>query len=807
MKVSRNWLTDYIDLTLPPERIAEVLTGTGLEVEGMETVEAIPGGLEGIVVGNVLTCGEHPGADRLSLTSVDIGTGEPVSIVCGAPNVAAGQYVLVATVGTTLYPTAAEPFKIKKGKIRGEVSEGMICAEDEIGLGNSHDGILVLDRAYPPGTPAAEVFDLQSDHVYEIGLTPNRSDATHHLGVAFDLAAALSVQEKEPVSVRQPGTAKFTAGPAPAPRAHIPEPQLAPRYAGLVIENLKVATSPDWLRARLNAIGVRPINNVVDVTNYVLHELGQPLHAFDLDKIAGGEIIVTTLAEGTPFTTLDGVERLLTADDLMICDGEKNPMCLAGIFGGAGSGVTERTTRIFLESAHFDAGSVRRSSMHHNLRTDAARIFEKGSDPNVVVKALERAALLLQEVAGGEVTHQLLDHYPEPVQPVKVEVRYDRVDRLIGVELGKDMIHTILESMDMEIVDRQDDRFTVAVPTNKVDVTREVDVIEELLRIYGFNNIPEPATITTAMVVAPRPDPNALRELVGDLLAANGFLETMALSLSESRFYPDRDDLVGIQNTSNVHLDVLRPDLLQSALGTVSHNLAFSQRDLRLFEFGRSYRVDGKTYGEENHLSLTLTGQREAESWHDTGSTETNFYTLKAAVELVLQRLGIDNYRTAEAPQDPFSYGQRYHKGPVVLVDFGAVAGAELERADIKQPVLFADFHWDNLLRVLPKKPIRVATPGKYPTVRRDLALVLEAGIHFAEIERIARKVGKQLIAEVNLFDVYRNEEQLGAGKKSYAVSFLFASDERTLRDQEVDKVMQRMEQQLAKQLGAGVRR
>ncbi len=808
MKVSLNWLREYLDLDLTPERIGEILTGTGLEVEGMEKVETVPGGLEGVVVGHVVKCEKHPNADRLSLTQVDIGRGEPVSIVCGAPNVAAGQYVPVATVGTTLYPTGGEVFTIKKGKIRGEVSEGMICAVDELGLGTDHDGIIVFDKDFTPGTPVADVYDLETDYVYEIGLTPNRSDATNHLGVAFDLAAAMSVEEDRKVSLRQPDVSAFTEGADPAFAAQVIDSSHAPRYAGLVIENLHVGTSPDWLRARLNAIGVRPINNVVDVTNYVLHELGQPLHAFDLDKVAGGAIRVEKLAEGTVFHSLDGVARKLSSDDLMICDGNDGPLCIAGVFGGADSGVSDSTTRIFLESAHFEPGTVRRSSMRHTLRTDAARIFEKGSDPNVVRYALKRAALLLQDLAGGTVAGKILDLYPHPVKPLPVMVRYHRIDQLIGIELGKETVHNILRSMNMEIVEDGEDRFTVAVPTNKVDVTREVDVIEEILRVYGFNKVPEPEMITTAMVVAPSPDPNALRERIGDMLASNGYLEMMGLSLSESRFYEGREDLVSINNTSNVHLDVMRPDLLYSALETVRHNHNFSQRDLRLFEFGRSYFLEGDGYREINHLSLTLTGRRQPESWHGSdGRNEAGFYTLKAAVELVLQRLGVDNYRTAEAPSDTFDFGLRYHKGPMELVDFGAVAGSNLQRVGVKADVYFANFNWDHLLRVLPRKPVQVQTPGKFPTVRRDLALVVDAGVAFADIERLAAKAGKKLITAINLFDVYRNEEQLGAGKKSYAVSFLFESTDRTLKDKEVDKVMSSIEGILGKQLGAEVRR
>lgn len=815
MKVSLNWLRQYLPIELSPSIIGEVLTGTGLEVEGMEKIESIPGGLAGVVVGYVLECGKHPGADRLSLTSVDIGAEAPVSIVCGAPNVAAGQHVLVATVGCTLYPMNGEPFKIKKGKIRGEVSAGMICAEDELGLGDDHDGIIVLEKAFAPGTPAREVYELEEDYVYEIGLTPNRSDATNHLGVAFDLAAALKVNHDQDVSVERPSIAAFKAGDGAPLKVTIQDPTQAPRYAGLTIENLSVETSPDWLRQRLQAIGVRPINNVVDVTNFVLHELGQPLHAFDLAKIEGQEIHVEKLPEGTKFLSLDEVERTLSADDLMICDGKHQPMCIAGTFGGANSGVTDTTTSIFLESAHFEARTTRRSSMRHTLRTDAARVFEKGSDPNVTVYALKRAALLLEELAGGKVTSQLLDLYPSPIAPLEVYVRDQRVVDVIGADLARPQVQSILLTMGMQVVSEDEGGFTVSVPTNKSDVTREIDVIEEILRIYGFDNVPIPTMIETAMIVAPQPDPNYIRELAGDLLAANGFHEMMALSLDESRFYGEVEDgkqlegLVYVNNTSNVHLDVMRPGMLMSALETVAHNHNRQQQDLRLFEFGRSYHLDGEQYKEVNHLTLTLTGQRVGESWHPSpkGKNEVGFYTLKAAVELVLKRLGIDNYRTDEAPAEGFDYGLRYHKGPMVLADFGAVLSEHLRARQVKTALFFADLNWDNILKVLPRKPVQVKTPGKYPSVRRDLALVLDKSISFAEVERLAQKAEKKLLREVNLFDVYENEDQLGSGKKSYAVSFQLESDEATLKDKQVDKVMRAIEGSLSKQLGAEVRR
>lgn len=815
MKVSLNWLRQYLAIDVDPKTIGEVLTGTGLEVEGMDRVESVPGGLAGLVVGHVLECGKHPGADRLSLTKVDTGDGEPKSIVCGAPNVAAGQHVIVATVGTTLYPVGGQPFPIKKGKIRGEISEGMLCAEDEIGLGESHDGIIVLDKAYAPGTPAATVYELEEDYVYDIGLTPNRSDATNHLGVAFDLAAALNVNYGKEVAVRVPDVAGFKEGKEEPVKVTVPDPSQAPRYAGLTVENLTVAPSPEWLRTRLQTIGVRPINNVVDVTNFVLHEFGQPLHAFDLDKITGREIHVEKLPAGTKFTSLDEVERELSADDLMICDGNHNPMCIAGVLGGLNSGVTDSTTRIFLEAAHFEAGTTRRSSMRYVLRTDAARVFEKGSDPNIVVHALKRAALLLEELAGGRVTSKLLDLYPEPIEPTQITVRDQRVIDVIGADLARTQVRRILQSMGMGIASETDADFVVAVPTNKSEVTREIDVIEEILRIYGFDNVPIPALITTSLTVSPSPDPNYVRELTGDLLANTGFHEMMALSLDESRFYGQVEQgkqlpgLVYINNTSNVHLDVMRPGMLNSALEAVAHNHNRQQTDLRLFEFGRTYAVDNGAYRETNHLTLTITGQRQAESWHPVpkGKNEAGFYTLKSAVELVLRRLGVDNFRTAEASPEEYAFGLRYHKGPLVLADFGLVQTSHLRARQIKSAVYFADINWTNVLKVLPRKPIQVTTPGKYPAVRRDLALIVDNKVTFAEVERLARKAEKKLLTDVNLFDVYENDEQLGAGKKSYAVSFQLVSDDKTLKDKEVDKVMRSIEGALTKQLGAKVRR
>ncbi|MCB0635109.1 MAG: phenylalanine--tRNA ligase subunit beta, partial [Lewinella sp.] len=547
MKVSLKWLRQYIDLSgLSAEEIGDILTSTGLEVEGIEEVERIPGGLAGIVIGQVKECGKHPNADRLSVTKVDIGGDELLSIVCGAPNVAAGQKVLVATVGAELYPTNGDdPITIKKGKMRGEVSEGMICAEDEIGLGTSHDGILVLPEAAPVGQAASDYFELDTDYVFEIGLTPNRSDATNHLGVAHDLAAALRMNYGRDVDVKLPDVSGFKVNSHDRPIAvEVRNSTACPRYTGVTLTGFKVGESPDWLKERLRAVDVRPINNIVDVTNFVLHELGQPLHAFDLEEVKANKIIVDTLPAGSKFLALDEVERELSDEDLMICDGNEHGMCIGGVFGGIGSGVKESTTAIFLESAHFDAQYIRRTSMRHNLRTDAAKVFEKGSDPNITDYALRRAILLMQELAGGEVSSEVVDIYPQPVKPVHIRVRYARINLLIGVDIPAAKVHSILEAMGMTITDTNDEGFTIAVPTNKADVTREVDVIEEILRIYGFNNVPIPARVTTSMALAPDPDPTAIRNAVADQLAARGFHEMMALSLSESRYYRQHEELI-----------------------------------------------------------------------------------------------------------------------------------------------------------------------------------------------------------------------------------------------------------------------
>ncbi len=815
MKVSLNWLKDYIDLdNLSAEKIGEILTDIGLEVEGMEEVESIPGGLHGVRVGKVVECGQHPNADKLSLTKVDLGNGEPVQIVCGAPNVAAGQKVMVATVGATLYPNdAEEPLKIKKGQIRGEVSEGMICAEDELGLGDDHSGILVLPEEAEVGTTAREYFHMETDYVYEIGLTPNRSDATNHLGVAKDLAAALRINYQKSGTIHLPSVEDFSVDKRDLTvEVEVRHTEACPRYAGLSISGLRIEESPEWLKKRLRAIGLRPINNVVDVTNFVLHELGQPLHAFDLERIAQQKIIVQTLPEGTPFTTLDEVERNLAEDDLMICDGDSRGMCIAGVFGGVNTGVTAQTERIFLESAHFNAQYIRRSSMRHNLRTDAAKVFEKGSDPNVAVYALKRAALLLRELAGGQISSPIIDIYPKPIEPKEIAVRYDRINRLIGIELDPREVHQILEALEMEIRHKDEQGFRVAVPTNKADVTREADLIEEILRIYGFNQVPIPEKVSTTMAVAEQPDPSTVRNRVADYLSGNGFSEMMAVSLSESRYYREHlpgmseDHLVRVNNTSNVHLDIMRPDMLFSALEAVLHNHNRQRSRIRLFEFGRSYQRQREDIVEKNHLSLVLTGERWPESWVFDNEKNADFYSLKAVVHNVLLRLGGQGWRESPPQHDYFAYGLQYQRGDQSLVEFGKVDGSLVKKMDIRGQVFFADFNWDALLQIARKQRVEFMPLNKFPSVRRDLALVIENSVKFGDIEAIVRKVGKKLITDINLFDVYENEEQLGAGKKSYALSLIFQDPGKTLKDKEVDKVMNKIIHQCERELSARIR-
>ncbi|MFK8103173.1 MAG: phenylalanine--tRNA ligase subunit beta [Saprospiraceae bacterium] len=814
MKVSLNWLKDYLDIPLSTTEVSLLLTDIGLEVEGEAEIEDVKGGLQGIVIGKVVTCDKHPNADKLSLTTVDVGAEALLQIVCGAPNVAADQKVLVATVGTTLYTPEGEAWKIKKGKIRGEVSEGMICAEDELGLGESHDGIMVLPDSVEVGSLASDYFKIETDVVFEIGLTPNRSDATAQIGVAKDLAAALKVLHQQDANVKMPDVADFVIDNQDLPISVVVEDAKAcPRYSGLSISGITVKESPAWIKKRLNSIGVRPINNIVDITNFVLHELGQPLHAFDADKIAGKKIIVKTLAEGTSFTTLDEQERKLSAEDLMICDGEGKGMCIAGVFGGIASGVTEATKNIFLESAHFEAIQLRRSSTRHLLFTDASKIFEKGSDPNVTLYALKRAALLIKELAGGSISSEIVDVYPQKIEPQQIAVSYHKVTRLIGVEIPHEKIKEILVALEMKIISETETGLTVAVPTNKSDVLREVDIIEEVLRIYGFNQVPIPTQIKSTIIPSVKPDPRQIQNLISDYLVANGFAEMMALSLSQGKYYEDNilaieeKELVYVNNTSNIHLNVMRPSVLVGGLEAIVHNQNRQNPDLKLFEYGKSYRKLEKGFSERKHLAMFMTGQRYTESWLNEDKAQVSFYTLKRFVQNVLEKLGIKMYQESALSDQVFSFGVSYHRGPQSLVQLGKLQNRILKKMDIKQPVFYANFDWDNILKALKKHKIDFVPITKYPSIRRDLAIVIDNSIYFSDIAAIARKEGKKLLKEINLFDVYENETQLGKGKKSYAVSFIFEDVEKTLKDKEIDKIMNKLIANYETKLKATIRR
>jgi phenylalanyl-tRNA synthetase beta chain len=809
MEISYKWLQEYIELPELPEVVGKILTGTGLEVEGVEKIDAIPGGLEGVVIGEVLTCSRHPDADKLSLTTVDVGAEQSLPIVCGAPNVAAGQKVIVALVGATLHPSSGAPFQIKKAKIRGAASEGMICAEDEIGLGASHAGIMVLDTDLPNGTPAARYFNLEADYQIAIGLTPNRIDAASHFGTARDLKAVLN----RPLTM--PSVDGFSVNNQDLSLdVRVDDVVACPRYTGLTISGLTVQESPDWLKQRLLSIGLNPINNVVDVTNFVCHDLGQPLHAFDADKIAGNQVVVKTLPEGTPFVTLDGVERKLTATDLMICDAEK-PMCIAGVFGGQNSGVTSQTTSIFLESAYFSPASVRKTAQHHGLKTDASFRFERGTDPNMPVFALKRAALLIQDVAGGVVSSDITDLYPTPIDPFRVLVRYKNIDRLIGIQIDRVEIHRILSALDIEADEINTESFIAVVPPYRVDVTREADVIEEILRIYGLDNVPLSVHLAAdTLSEFPKVDPNQWQSRVGQLLAANGFYEILTLSLTRPAYNDAlRSTLTGadvtLLNPLSEELSVMRQSLLFSSLETLVYNINRRQKDLKTFEFGKIYSQvqseDGSVkYVEKMRLSLAMVGNQTAESWQQKAQSIA-FHDLATSVQRVLNLLRIKQVDTQPADSALFQYGLTYLVNKKPLVSLGLVQPKLTKLVDLKQPVFYADFDWNALLKLANAKARYEEVP-RFPEVRRDLSLVLDKTVTFEQISRLAHQTERKLLRSINVFDVYEGEN-LGSGKKSYSVSFTLQDPTQTLTDAAIDKTMQRLISGFERELSAVIRK
>ncbi len=809
MKISLNWLKRYINLNQSVERIGEILTDIGLEVEGIDKVESVKGGLKGIVIGQVKKCIKHPDADKLSLTKVDIGESDLLQIVCGAPNVGEGQKVLVATIGTTLYTPEGESWKIKKGKIRGESSEGMICAEDELGLGNDHNGIMVLPEDAVIGTAASEYFELEDDYIFDIGLTPNRSDATSHYGVAEDIAAYLKINSDDSIILKDFIGEEFEVDNKNINiEVTVEDKDACPRYSALTFSNIEVKESPEWIKNLLKSIDVRPINNIVDITNFILHAYGQALHVFDADKISKNEVRVKCLPEGTPFLSLDGKERKLNAEDLMICDGEDNPMCIAGVFGGLNSGVTDSTTNIFLESAHFNSSSIRKTSTKHLLRTDAAKIFEKGSDPNLTIKALKKASNLLKEYAGAEVSSDLIDLYPVKIEPKEILLKFDNANRLMGTDLPKDEIVDILHALGMTTKIVDENKVYVYVPTNKADVTREVDVIEEILRIYGFNKVEIPTMLKTTIHNHEHPSARDIKITISELLANNGFNEMMGLSLAESNWYTEgHENFVFINNTSNVHLDIMRPDALYTGLESVSRNINYQNTDLALFEFGRTY-LKKDDFIEKDFLSLFISGKEGVKSWMDASVREIGFFDLKKSVIRILERLNIENYQVSEIEENPqYGYGLKFHRGNISIVEFGKLAPKSLKPFDIKQEVFHAHFHLENVIQAVKKTKNSIKPISKFPSTSRDLALVIKHSVKFLDIERLTKKTEKKLITDIQLFDVYKNDEHLGEGNKSYAVKFVFQNLEKTLVDKEVDAVINKLIKVFGKELGAIIRK
>ncbi len=795
MNVSLNWLKRHIDFDLPIDQVSEILTAIGLEVEGVETFETIKGGLHGVVCGHVTSCGQHPNADRLRVTTVNVGGDTDLNVVCGAPNVANGQKVWVATVGTDLYSPEGEKLTIKASKIRGEESAGMLCAEDELGLGQSHDGIMILPEDLPVGTTARDYYEISEDTVFDIGLTPNRSDATHHRGVAEDLAAYFEINAIPYQLIDQDTVEDLPHDDCPID-IEIVDKVKSPRYAGICLSDIKLAPSPSWMKNLLLAIGVRPINNVVDITNFILHDMGQPLHAFDKSQISGDKIKVQTLPAKTKFVSLDEVERDLLGGDLMICDADDQPLCIAGVFGGVSSGVTESTTDLFLESAHFQAVSVRVTSMKHNLRTDAAKVFEKGSDPSIVVTALNRAVRLLTEITGAQIDGGITDIIATPIRPLTLPVRVSKVQEVIGQDIPKETIINVLNALNMAPQEQTDgDTLHVTIPTNKADVTREVDVIEEILRIYGFNNIQMGDTLQIPLIATKHPSLSLMRKTLTQSLIGAGYNEMMGLSLIESRHVTDLDaeTFVKIHNTSNIHLDVMRPSMLVSGLLSIQHNLNYQNLDLKLFELGKTYHKTEDDFSESEKLTIYLTGNATQHHWNGVG-VKTDYYNIKSVATHILKGIGLDSYQTNEIQDIPYmEYGIEMRRGPMQIGYYGKVDAKILKQLSIKQDVYYAELDIKTVYQLYKNGKVTFAPISKYPTVQRDLALIIDDTITYNQIESVIRKQAKKELKQVNLFDIYNNEEHLGKGKKSYAVNMTFGYDDRTPKDKEVDKLVNKI--------------
>ena len=803
MKISINRLKKYIALTESPEEIAALLTRSGLEVEGVEEFVSLPGGLEGIVIGEVLTCERHPDADKLSLTTVDIGTGTPSQIVCGAPNVAKGQKVVVATVGAKLYPTSGEPFEIKKAKIRGQASEGMICAEDEIGIGTSHAGIMILDTDLPNGTPASAYFEVSQDQVLEIGLTPNRADAASHLGVSRDLKALLGrpicLPEEKELSVEKSG---------PAISVEVQNPIDCPRYSGVVMTDLKVGPSPQWLQNFLRSLDLEPINNVVDITNFILHDLGQPLHAFDADKISNGKIIVGKLPKGTPFVTLDGKERKLSGEELMITD-PQGGLCIAGVFGGNHSGVSDQTTSIFLESAYFSPDVIRKGSQFHGLKTDASFRFERGTDPNMPVYALKTAVKLLQEIAGGKVASEIIDLYPAPAQDFVIEVSYGHINRLIGKKIAPAEVKSILESLDIKVENETEEGFTAIVKPYRVDVTREADIIEEVLRIHGFHQVELSENLRTDYLAEhPVKDMNKLQYRMTEMLASQGYFELITNSLTkpvyaEKSGFLDPGLNVEIFNKLSEDLGVMRQTLLFNGLEVLAHNINRRQTDLKCFEFGTVYQKTAEGYKEGKRLAIFHSGNRSAESWLEPAKP-FGVSDMFATVERIFSRLNIKVSQVSKIEDSPFELGLSLKINEKEVGKIGLIDEKLLKLAEVRQEVWFGEFDWDLLVKKAAglKKFEEIS---KFPEVRRDLSLVIDKSVTYMQVKAVAEKVGGKLLRRIGVFDVYQGDK-IDSGKKAYALSFYLQDQENTLTDKEIEKTMSKLIQAFQDQVGAIIR-
>lgn len=805
MKISYSWLKEYLDINLDPQELSVLLTDCGLEVEGIEHFDSIKGGLKGLVVGEVKSKDKHPNADKLTIALVDIGEPRPLNIVCGAPNLAIGQKVVVAKPGTTIYPIEGEPFKIKSAKIRGVNSEGMICAEDEIGLGREHDGIMVLEPNTRIGTLACDYFEIIADTIFDIGLTPNRVDAASHIGVARDLIAVFANLGQDK-TLKKPSVDGFKNDNNNMPFiVEVEDTNACPRYSGVTISGVSVGESPTWLQNRLQAIGQSPINNIVDITNYVLFETGQPLHAFDINEISGHKVIVKKLKEGTKFETLDGLERKLSKDDLMICN-DSAGMCIAGVFGGSKSGVINETTDIFLESAYFDPTTIRRTAKRHDLNTNASFRFERGADPNNTTYALKRASMLIKEICGGSISSEIIDIYPKEFQDFKITMSYDNCDSLIGQKINRSTIKKIITSLEMKIEDESDAGLVVFVPPYRADVKREVDLIEEVLRIYGYNNVEMPASAQFSYSINATLKKDAT-ERISQLLCDTGLTEIINNSISRSSYY-DYDDkgLIKVMNPLNTELDVLRKTLLYSGLEVIARNQNHQIPDVKVFEFGKTYFAKAKDeYREQKQLAILISGRKDQEQWN-SAKDDTDYFYLKGLVHKIISKLGIDKpgITAASLASDHFA-GQAYEILKKKVAKVVEVNRTVLDKFDIKSKVYYATMNWDNIESLLRVSKIKYKELKKYPAVRRDLALLIDRKVQYSEIESMAWKTDKTLLTKVNLFDVYE-EDNIGKDKKSYAISFTLQDVHKTLTDVEVDQVMNKLIKVFKKEFGAEIR-